>query len=61
MGGLGEQKTIRWPADAAQAAAAGFGGFGENGKYLGGIFGPAAEQINQGNSPRILTFRFSEV
>jgi hypothetical protein len=34
MGGLGEQKTIRRPADAAKTKAPGFGGFGENGKGL---------------------------
>jgi hypothetical protein len=55
MGGLGEDETIRGTADAVQTAAAGFGGFGENGKYLGGIFGTGAGQINARTYLHILT------
>jgi hypothetical protein len=47
MGGLGEDETVRGLADAAKAKAPGFGGFGENGEYLGSIFGKGAGQINQ--------------
>jgi hypothetical protein len=54
MGGLGEDETIRGTADAARKPTYRFGGFDENGKYLGGISGPAAEHINQGIDMQIL-------